>query len=252
MAEQDEFAEAVLLYEPDCAGISQEIHYREFEALIDGAATLDEFAASVVKAVYVLVGNALAIQGAVFFTFRVDEEGRVDPSFNLPLRYLVENAGAGPDFGSGPIRLACRSQCPVPWHSVNMWEPSLEGEDSAGQLAQKLIWRNRLGLKPRGRLEKITEELGLDDVMIERRKYEERLTDTFGENGKVNLEGMIRQHSDQVSKISDRYRGDLERQQQVYLDQIRNCKDEIQKLKSALRNEQERSRRLQQLLRGEP
>jgi hypothetical protein len=38
----------------------------------------------------------------------------------------------------------------------------------------------------------------------------------------------------------------------VYLDQIRNCKDEIQKLKSALRNEQERSRRLQQLLRGEP
>jgi hypothetical protein len=43
----------------------------------------------------------------------------------------------------------------------------------------------------------------------------------------------------------------MERQQQGYLEQIKNCREEIQKLKSALRHEQERNRRLQQLLRGD-
>jgi hypothetical protein len=252
MTESDEFAEVVLLFESGCEAVTQEIHFCEFETLVEGSGTLEQYAASIVNAAYVVVGNALSVQGLVFFTFRVDEDGRLDSAFNLPLRYLVEMAGAGPDLGTGPIRLACRGQCPVPWHSGNLWEPILEGEKSTAALAQKQIWRNRLALKPKGRLATVTEELALVDVLVDQRKLEERLTETFGENGKVNLESLIRQHSDQLTKVSDRYRGDLERQQQVYLDQIRGCRGEIQKLKSALRNEQERGRRLQQLLRGEP
>ncbi len=257
MTQADDFAEVVLLFEPDCTAINQEIHFGEFEAMVAGEGFLEQYAASVVHAAYTVVGNALAVQALVFFTFRVDEDGKVDPAFNVPLRYLIEMAGAGPDIGTGPIRLACRGQCPVPWHSTNLWEPVLEGESSTVQLAQKQIWRNRLALKPKGRMESIVEETVLEDLQfgeapIDQRKLEERLTETFGEEGKVNLEALIRQHSDQLVKVSDRYRGDMERQQQVYLDQIRSCRDEIQKLKSALRNEQERSRRLQQLLRGEP
>lgn len=140
---------------------------------------------------------------------------------------------------------------------MNLWEPVLEGENSSVQLVQKQIWRNRLGLKPTGRLETIAQDplvqdFGVEEAPINQRKLEARLTETFGEEGKLNLESLIRQHNDQLTKVSDRYRGDLERQQQVYLDQIRSCRDEIQKLKAALRNEQQRSRRLQQLLRGEP
>jgi hypothetical protein len=261
MTEADDFAEVVLLFEPDCSAINQEIHFSEFESMVEGCGALEQYAASVVYAAFALVGNALAVQGLVFFTFRVDEDGKVDPAFNLPLRYLIEMAGAGPDLGTGPIRVACRGQCPVPWHSVNLWEPTLEGESSAVQLAQKQIWRNRLALKPKGRMGRIFEETILEDfeldappeaAPIDQRKLEARLTETFGEEGKVSLEHLIRQHNEKLAKVSDRYRGDLERQQQVYLDQIRNCRDEIQKLKSALRNEQQRSRRLQQLLRGEP
>jgi hypothetical protein len=257
MTQADDFAEVVLLFEPDCCAINQEMHFSDFESLVEGSGLLEQYAASVVHAAFAVVGNALAVQGLVFFTFRVDEDGRVDPAFNLPLHYLIEMAGPGPDLGTGPIRLACRGKCPVPWHSVNLWEPVVDGEASAVQLAQKQIWRNRLALKPKGRMEKVVEEtvledLAIDDAPIDQRKLEERLTETFGEEGKVNLESLIRQHKEQLSKVSDRYRGDLERQQQVYLDQIRNCRDEIQKLKSALRNEQQRSRRLQQLLRGEP
>ena len=257
MTQADDFAEVVLLFEPDCCAVNQEMHFRDFESLVKGSGYLDQYAASVVHAAFTVVGHALAVQGLVFFTFRVDEDGRVDPAFNLPLEYLIEMAGAGPDLGTGPIRLACRGKCPVPWHSVNLWEPMLEGESSTVQLAQKQIWRNRLGLKPKGRMGKIGEVTVLDDfeldaAAIDQRKLEDRLTETFGEDGKVNLETLIRQHKDQLSKVSDRYRGDLERQQQVYLDQIRGCRDEIQKLKSALRNEQQRSRHLQRLLRGEP
>jgi hypothetical protein len=252
MTEQEGFAEAVLFFEPERTAVAQEIHFKEFEALVEGAAPLEEFAASIVSAAYVVVGEALSVQGLVFFCFRVDENGKVDPTFNLPLRYLVQNAGPGPDIGSGPVRLACRGQCPVPWHSVNLWEPVLEGERSAVQLAQKTVWRNRLGLRATGRLEIVKQEVELEDVLVEQRQLEARLTETFGEEGKLNLESLIKQHGDRLTKVSEKYRSDLERQQQIYLDQIRSCKDQIQKLKSALRNEQERSRRLQQLLRGEP
>ena len=69
----------------------------------------------------------------------------------------------------------------------------------------------------------------------------------------LNLtENLIRQHNEQLTRVSVKYREDLESQQQLYLDQIRSCRDEIQRLKAALRNEEQRSRRLQQLLRGDP
>lgn len=309
MNEREGLAEAVLVFEPDGLTVAHEFRLEDFESMTAGQSCFEELAASVAKAAFVVVGNALSVQGVAFFTFRVDEEGRLDPAFNLPLRYLVDNAGTGPDLGTGRIRLACRSQCPVPWHSVNLWQPSLEGEDSTAVRVQKIIWRNRLGLKASGRLESGTDELQLDenhasnpahpDYLLgddlprasigngtwsdapapvppppapprpvrappistpmpssgrpwERAELEAKLTETFGPEGKVNLEKLIRQHNEQMTRVSERYRGDLERQQQMYLDQIRNCRNEIQRLKSALRQEQDRSRRLQQLLRREP
>jgi hypothetical protein len=324
MSKREGLAEAVLVFEPDGLTVSHELRLEDFQSMIAGLSSFEEFAASIAKAAYVVVGDALSVQGIAFFTFRVDEDGRVDPVFNLPLRYLVDNAGTGPDLGAGPIRLACRSQCPVPWHSVNLWQPLLEGDDSAAVRVQKAVWRNRLGLKASGRLELNPDEVQLDadhaanhtpaDLLFGedlprapngnggpntlpartpeppappraasprpatprpaaprpaaprafssplpppahnggREEHEARLTEAFGPEGKVNVEKLVRQHNEQMARVSERYRGDLERQQQMYLDQIRNCRNEIQRLKSALRQEQDRSRRLQQLLRGEP
>lgn len=245
--------EAIGVYEPDNNAVAMEMRFCDFEALVDGGGTLEQFAASVARAAYAVVGTGLAVQGIVFFQFKVDEEGRIDPAFNIPLRYLMDNAGGGPDLGTGPIRLACRSQCPVPWHSKNLWEPSNEGEENPAQQLQKAIWRNRLGLKPTSFVTNtVAENFVLEDARSEQRQLEARLTDAFGTEGKVNLESMIRQNSDQLTKVSTKYRSDLEQQQQMYLEQIRGCRDEIQKLKTDLRNEQQRSRRLQELLRGEP
>jgi Skp family chaperone for outer membrane proteins len=81
---------------------------------------------------------------------------------------------------------------------------------------------------------------------------EARLTETFGAAGEVNLENLIRQHNDRLSEVSSKFREELAEQQQSYLTQIKDCREEIRSLKSALRHEQQRSRRLQALLRGDP
>lgn len=262
MTEQDGYEEAVLLFDADLGGIDSEYTSSDFEALIAGGATLSQFAASVVNAAFAVVGSALAVRAMVFFTFKVDEDGLADSSFNLPLRYLADNAGTGPDLGAGPIRLACRGQCPVPWHSVNMWEPISDSECASIDLVQKVIWRNRLGLKPTIAIDTVlqadTLELvengltGRNGQSASLKVMEARLTETFGEEGKVNLENLIRQHNDRLSEVSSKYRAELADQQQTYLTQIKDCRDEIQALKSELRTEQQKSRRLQALLRGDP
>ena len=80
---------------------------------------------------------------------------------------------------------------------------------------------------------------------------DQRLTDAFGESGRVSVTQYSRQHREQMGQVADRFRDEMQRQQQSYLEQIRSCREEIQKLKAALRHEKERNRRLQQLLRGD-
>ena len=245
------YEEVIVLFNADGTVISSDMLYAEFDAMVSQASTLEAHAASVVKAVYCVVATGLAVRGLVFFQFKVDEDGLVDPSFNVPLRYLVRNAGAGPDLGMGAVRLACRGRCPVPWQSINLWEPAGKGDAHPAMLAQKAVWRNRLGLKPLV-FKKMDDDALCSSVNEEQQVLEERLTETFGEEGKVSLQQLIAQHNQQLSDAGRKYRSDMQQQQTGYLDQIRDCKDEIQKLKVSLRHEQERSRRLQGLLRGDP
>jgi hypothetical protein len=48
--------------------------------------------------------------------------------------------------GAGPIRLACRSQCPVSWHQMHLWDPSLAPGNNDLALLRDVIKRNSLGL----------------------------------------------------------------------------------------------------------
>jgi hypothetical protein len=259
MSQQDAFAEAVFFFEgPDVAA---EMYYAEFEALLDHAATLEAFAASVVRGAYAVVGTGLAVRGLVCFQLSIDEEGWADSEFRVPLRHLVRTAGMGPDVGCGPVRLACRSQCSVSWHAMNLWEPDDEPEAHPLKVVQSAVWRNRLGLK----LTPVAQDdapllgvaVGLDVVPQEMAppqpaaRREHKIDETLDGDGRVSLQQLIQQHAQQLESQATKHRADLEQQQQIYLDQIRGCRDEIQKLKSLLRQEQHKNRRLQQLLRGE-
>ncbi len=309
MASQDGAQEVVLLFDPSGSKIDLEMRYGQFKALLGQKATLDSHAAATVKAAYAQVGDGLIVRAAVFFLFKVNEAGYVDPAFNLPLDYMAQQSGPGPDLGNGPILMASRSQCPVPWHAINMWEPEGEGERHPAHLVQKAVWRNRLQLKtipvrrrsngierpppqrsepaartapqpapqieprrqaaPRPRARQAPPSAPVDltarlDVtgqlepgaggglgLARLQAMDQRLTAEFGEAGRVSVTQYSRQHREQMGQVADRFRDEMHRQQQSYLEQIRTCREEIQKLKAALRHEKERNRRLQQLLRGD-
>ena len=130
MSQQDAFAEAVFFFEGD--DISVEMHYPEFEALLNQSATLENFAASQVRGAYVVVGTGLAVRGLVTFSCASMRTAMPIRGFSVPLRHLVRHAGPGPDIGCGTIRLASRAQCSVSWHAMNLWEPEGEGEAQSG------------------------------------------------------------------------------------------------------------------------
>lgn len=288
MATQDGAQEMVVVFDASGSTVELELGFDAFQALVARRETLCSHAASLVRAAYVQVAAGLAVRAVVFFQFRVDEEGRLDPTFNLPLEYMANNAGLGPDLGLGRIRMASRAQCPVPWHAINLWEPATVGDAHAAQLVQKAVWRNRLGLKPapvtkvrraavasptqrrkpHEAVQELDEALGAtaEIRVAEQQRFGSRLAvgggagveglQTSGHTSRSRARGAA---ADRASVATDggltpppeHLRSELQRQQQSYLDQIKACREEIQKLKSSLRHERERNRRLQQLLRGD-
>jgi len=279
MSQQDAFAEAVFFFEGD--DITMEMRFDELEALLDQTTTLEHFAASLVRGAYVVLGTGLAVRGLVCFLLRIDENGHADPNFAVPLRHLIRHAGPGPDIGCGAIRLASRAQCSVSWHAMNLWEPQGDGEQHPLRIIQRAAWRNRLGVKlvksepgdaaPLLGLASAAESStdpkidSLPDVKPAAKTgtrkgpakasaivpADDKINQAFGEEGRISLAQLIAQHNASLDSLTRKCRLDLEQQQQIYLDQIGGCRDEIQRLKSLLRHEQNRNRRLQQLLRGE-
>jgi hypothetical protein len=278
MSQQDAYGEAIFFFDGD--DVATEMHYAEFEALLAGAATLQPLAASVARGAYVVVGTGLAVRAVVCFQLRFDEEGRADPKFSVPLRHLASNAGAGPDLGCGAIRLASRRQCSVSWHAMNLWEPEGVGEANPLTAIQRVAWRNRMGIKlatddteaapkiapverepaassrpppapPRAAAPRAAAPRAAAPRSAAPAPADRKIDQAFGDAGRISLSQLIQQHNQSLDNLTRKYRTDLEQQQQTYLDQIRGCRDEIQRLKGLLRHEQNRNRRLQQLLRGE-
>ncbi len=271
--------EVVMLFNGE-GDVMAEMKFSTFERLLNGDNTLDGHAASLIKAAYCVVGNGLSVRGVVYFLFSVNEEGYVDPTFNLPLRYLAQQAGVAEDLGQGGIRKASRGQCPVPWHAVNLWEPDAEKGLS---LVQNRIYRNKLKLKnntgcrdddffpPQAQSIELSSTDSREDVDYQlqgnklgqsakphqfeaqdkNQQFAAKLTEVFGDAGKLSLQDLIRLHAEQLEQAKQQYRQQVETQQMSYLDQLRCAREEIHELKVALRQEQGRSRRLQQMLRGD-
>ena len=107
-------------------GVEKSMLFSDFEAILDGMVGIPEYADSQRKAAYCLVNARLQVVALVLFLIEFDEDGMADTTWNVPLRHLAEHGGPGPDMGAGPIRLACRSQCPVAWHQEHLWDPSMK------------------------------------------------------------------------------------------------------------------------------
>lgn len=144
MQNKPQMVEAVLFFNE--GSICKEMLYPEFEAVLDGVVALLEFADRQMHAVYVMINPRLQVRAAVFFCLDFNDDGSADAGWNIPLRQLAERTGRGPDMGAGPIRLACRSQCPVSWHQMHMWDPKVGPERNDLVVLRETIKRNQLGL----------------------------------------------------------------------------------------------------------
>ncbi|MCF7202947.1 chromosome partitioning protein ParA [Pseudomonas oligotrophica] len=144
MQNKPQMVEAVVFFND--RGICKEMLFPEFEAVLDGVVNLQEFADRQMRAVFLLITPRLLIRAAVFFCIDFHEDGAADRGWNIPLRQLADRTGRGPDLGAGPIRLACRSQCPVSWQQMHLWDPRLKDADNELTQLRDRIARNQLGL----------------------------------------------------------------------------------------------------------
>lgn len=140
----NESAEAVLFFDEHTIG--KEMMYTEFEAILDGVVGLQEYLNQTKRAAFVIINSHFKVTAVVLFTIRFDRNGFADRSWNIPLRHLAETAGRGLDLGAGAIRLSCRSQCSVAWHSPQLWDPDLTGAHNSFTAIREAVNRNRLGL----------------------------------------------------------------------------------------------------------
>jgi hypothetical protein len=136
--------EAIIFFDGD--KLVKEMLRSEFEAVLDQVVGLSDFAGREMRACFLRINQRLQVVGALFFLVDFDQHGFVNRSWNLPLSQLLDNAGRGPDLGAGRIRLGCRSQCSIPWHQRQLWDPQLEGKQSTLQQLAAAVRRNRLGL----------------------------------------------------------------------------------------------------------
>lgn len=141
----DELAKIVIFCDRK-GGFERGMHYAEFEAVLDRFAPFVEYAQRSARAIYIEVDSSLTILSAVFFIVDFDSKGFINENWNLPIDKVVRNASNGPDLGGGPIRLACKSQCPIHYFRQHLWDPDIsQGQKHFHQL-KKLVDQNALSI----------------------------------------------------------------------------------------------------------
>ena len=126
--------------------VVKEMLLTEFEAVLDGVVGEPEFADSAAHAVYLKINRRLDIIGAVFFIIHFDAKGNADRRWNIPLSQMVETAAFGPELNGVQLRIACRSQCQIPWQQQDLWEPDLSVGSNTLKMLSVSVQANRLGL----------------------------------------------------------------------------------------------------------
>ncbi len=194
--------EAVILFRNE--KVDRELQYPEFEAVMDGYVPIPDYAATRSKAVYIRVNSQLLITTAVFFLVDFDEKGMLAKSWNVPFQQLAEKAGKGPNLGADAIRLACFSQCPIPWQQDNLWDPQMEPGRNSFVLMRKAVAANRLGLLfPE--TEKVEHKVEVNTSIEKKEALEASLRRRFSQELRDRLAQTIKEQRLRINTINSRY-----------------------------------------------
>lgn len=135
--QSDLVAEAVFFLQG--SEITRSMRYDDFREHLLAGRSLGDFHSEAVRGVYVAIGQSRAVRAACCFSLSVDRRGAAVADWNVPLREIAHNSGAGPDLGHGAIRFACRSQCSIPWHVSRLWAMSEEEALPALLASQQVV-----------------------------------------------------------------------------------------------------------------
>ena len=138
-------AEAVYLFEGD--QIIVELRYDDFRAKLLNGEQITPFSDETVRCAYAAIGAGLTVEAVCLFLIQFDKGGLGQADWNLPVRELAHGSGTGPDLGAGPINLAGRGQCSVPWHNLRLWMPREANLEGICQQIQATVTRNSLGFR---------------------------------------------------------------------------------------------------------
>ncbi|WP_312961152.1 chromosome partitioning protein ParA [Stutzerimonas nitrititolerans] len=248
--------EAVLFFND--GGICKEMLYPEFEAILDGVVNLPEYADQQMRAVYVLVNGRLQVRAAVFFYLDFNEDGSADSGWNIPLRSLAERSGRGPDLGGGAIRLACRSQCPVSWQQMHLWDPELTSGNNHFALLRDRIKRNQLGLLveeevpqavPTDRLQVVAEETWYAPAQAA--KVAAVKAEKLQQEQRLKAAQLIKQQRARIASLEQLREADIAKLRALAADQQERLQQEIHELQERLRQQEELNADLQAQLIGQ-
>ncbi|MEZ5539435.1 MAG: hypothetical protein R3E63_05680 [Pseudomonadales bacterium] len=240
--------------------VDREMLFTEFEAILDNFVPIPSFADKNIQAVCVGINGQLKIISAVFFLLRFDSAGNADSKWNIPLQELTDQAELGPDLGAGPIRLCCRSQCPVDWHVQGLWDPDMNQQPNAFVVLRDLVKRNRLGFKEL--------PFDVDEIHDGDRKYAfeipvltgEALVSNFGGSaGEISdadkslahsliqyirkkvavdnseqLENLERQHQLQLTAEKNKAADELREARQIHSDELRQMQTQLESTQAVI------------------
>ncbi len=136
--------EAILFFAG--AEISHEMLYAEFEALLDCVVPIRDFAGKEMRAAYVRLERGLQPSVVVLFLIPFDPDGFPEQRWNLPLRQLAEATERSTESRSNGVRLASRSQCPLPGWERALWDVEQGPGGSTIERMRDRLGMNRLGL----------------------------------------------------------------------------------------------------------
>jgi hypothetical protein len=249
MQKKPQMVEAVMFFS-EHGGICKEMLFAEFEALLDGVVSMPEFAEKQMRMAYVLINPRLLIRSAVFFYLDFDESGAADSGWNIPLRHLADSSGRGPDLGAGPIRLACRSQCPVSWHQMHLWDPSLTPEHNDLAQMRDAVKRNRMGLLSEDdevpqlvvaeRLQLAVEDhwYPTDPLQQEAQQQEQVKVSKLDQEQRLKAAQLIKQQRLRISSLVQQHEQELGQLRMASEAQQQAQQLELQKVQQALRQQE--------------
>jgi len=251
-----QMVEAVLFFNE--RGICKEMFYPEFEAMLDGVVNFAEFADRQMRAAYVLINPRLLIRSLVLFYLDFDEQGRADTGWNIPLRHLAEKAGRGPDLGAGPIRLACRSQCPVSWHQMHLWDPSLAPTQNDLVLLRDVVKRNNLGVLVEedsapvelGRLQVASEDRWYAKPDAEREEAA-RLAEQLEQEHRQKTAQLIKQQRLRITSLIAQHEEELAKARLAAEQQLAPLQEQLLQFQQQLKQQQALNQNLKQQIQAQ-